>query len=817
MTENHPYKIMVVEDEAVIALRLKQVLTTMGYDVVGIAYSGEEAIKKAKSLNPELILMDIMIPDKLDGIAAAKIITAEFDIPIVFLTAFSEDRIIERAKQVGPYGYILKPFQDHEVKATIEVALYKKEMENILKENENKFRALAENANDGVLIASGKGEYVYANKRAGEITGYSVSELLKLRINDLAHPDEIEPIMDNYYSTISENSFQKQHETRIFHKDGKEIPIEVTIGRTSWEEQVAVIILFRDITELKQADEQLRESEENYRRLFKSLVDVFYQADNSGKITMVSPSITRVAGYKPEEVIGTYLKDYYVYPDERNKFLELISTNGFVENFEVQMKKKDGSFLWASVYASLSKDQEGKVVGIEGIARDITKRIKAEEELRRSEERFRNMAETTSDWIWEIDKNGRYIYASPKVYDILGYRKEEIIGKTPFDFMPPDQADRVSKIFNRIIASKESFDCLENINLHNDGHLVVLETSGIPTFDSNGKFSGYRGIDRDITGRKEIENTLRESEERYRVLAENSKVGFWQTTLDGRTIYINPAMCRMLEVENSEEVLGRPFCSFFNAENQKIIKRELTKREKGLSSTYEIEFIGKEGTKYEAIVTGAPIHLSEDNIHSTIATFTDITGLKKIEKELIKAREELEHKVEDRTAELSNALEIIIQSEKELLQHKFDIEKVNKELLETNQALSILARNIDRGKELLENKVHNTIMANAMPVIIKLQNNKNCQRYLADLEVLKFHLNSLLSDGKEQQDIITLLTEQEMKVAALINKGLNTQQIGHILYISEHTVKTHRKNIRKKLKIKNSSINLKSYLKSKLK
>ncbi|HAY38235.1 MAG TPA: hypothetical protein DCY53_02165, partial [Desulfobacteraceae bacterium] len=238
---------------------------------------------------------------------------------------------------------------------------------------------------------------------------------------------------------------------------------------------------------------------------------------------------------------------------------------------------------------------------------------------------------------------------------------------------------------------------------------------------------------------------------------------------------------------------------------------------KGLSSTYEIEFIGKEGTKYEAIVTGAPIHLSEDNIHSTIATFTDITGLKKIEKELIKAREELEHKVEDRTAELSNALEIIIQSEKELLQHKFDIEKVNKELLETNQALSILARNIDRGKELLENKVHNTIMANAMPVIIKLQNNKNCQRYLADLEVLKFHLNSLLSDGKEQQDIITLLTEQEMKVAALINKGLNTQQIGHILYISEHTVKTHRKNIRKKLKIKNSSINLKSYLKSKLK
>jgi len=817
MIENHPYKIMIVEDEAVIALRLKQVLTTMGYDVVGIAYSGEEALKKAKSLNPALILMDIMIPDKLDGISAAKIIKEEFDIPVVFLTAFSEDNVIERAKQAVPYGYILKPFQDHEVKAVIEVALYKKEMENILKENEKKFRALAENANEGILIASGYGEYVYANKRAGEITGYSVSELLKLRINDLADPDEFGPIKDNYCSIISGKSFQKQHETRIIHKDGKEIPIEVTIGRTIWEEQVAVIILFRDIIERKQAEEALRESEEKYRRLFETLVDVFYQTDNSGKITMISPSITRAAGYKPEEIIGSYIMDYYINPDERNKFLELISINGFIEKFKVQMKKKDGSVLWASVNARLSKDKEDNVVGVEGIARDITERINAEEELRKTKERFQSLTETTSDWIWEVDKNGRYTYASPKVYDILGYRQEEIIGKTPFDFMPPDEADLITRIFNGIATSQESFSCLENINLHKDGHLVVLETSGIPTFGSDGKFKGYRGIDRDITKRRETENILRESEERYRALAENSKVGFWQTTLDGRTIYINSAICRMLEVKSPEEVFGKTCYSFFNAVNQKIIKRELAKREKGLSSTYEVELTGTKGTKRNVMITGAPIFLSEGKIHSSIATFTDITNLKKIEKELIKAGEELEHKIYERTVELSNALEIIKQNEKKLIHHKVDLEKLNKELLETNQALSVLARNIDREKELLENKVYNTIMANAMPIITELQNNKKCQGCLVDLEVMKTHLNSLFFDSNEQQDIIMLLTEQEMKVAALIKKGLRTNQIAHMLSISEHTVKTHRKNIRKKLKIKNSNINFKSYLKSKLK
>jgi PAS domain S-box-containing protein len=128
-----------------------------------------------------------------------------------------------------------------------------------------------------------------------------------------------------------------------------------------------------------------------------------------------------------------------------------------------------------------------------------------------SRERFRNLTEITSDWIWEIDKNGFYNYASPKIYDILGYDPEEIIGLTPFDLMPPAEADRVFKIFKNIHASQKPFHCLENINLHKNGHPVVLETSGVPTFDADGKFTGYRGVDRDITQRKRIEDELRKA------------------------------------------------------------------------------------------------------------------------------------------------------------------------------------------------------------------------------------------------------------------------------------------------------------------
>ena len=131
------------------------------------------------------------------------------------------------------------------------------------------------------------------------------------------------------------------------------------------------------------------------------------------------------------------------------------------------------------------------------------------EALGDSEERFRTLVETTSDWIWEVDATGVYTYASPKVKDLLGYAPEEAVGKTPFDFMPPDEAAKVRRQFAEIAAARRPFERLENVNLHKDGRRVVLETSGVPIFDHDGGFMGYRGIDRDITERiKAQENSV---------------------------------------------------------------------------------------------------------------------------------------------------------------------------------------------------------------------------------------------------------------------------------------------------------------------
>jgi PAS domain S-box-containing protein len=149
------------------------------------------------------------------------------------------------------------------------------------------------------------------------------------------------------------------------------------------------------------------------------------------------------------------------------------------------------------------------------LSNTVVEAAMAKEALRASEERFRSLVEATSDWVWEVDQSGAYTYASPKASELLGYAPEEILGKTPFDLMPPDEAQHIGAIFQDAATRQRPLERLENTTRHKDGRLVVLETSGVPILDANGRLLGYRGIDRDITERKQAEEALRRSEDKF--------------------------------------------------------------------------------------------------------------------------------------------------------------------------------------------------------------------------------------------------------------------------------------------------------------
>jgi PAS domain S-box-containing protein len=267
--------------------------------------------------------------------------------------------------------------------------------------------------------------------------------------------------------------------------------------------------------ELKQQTETLQKSEARYRSLLSRLPIGVYRntVGRSGHFLMANEAISKMFGYEsPEQFMQSNVSDLYVDPAEIESFSKQLLAQGSVSAVILRVKKKDGSPFWASVTARAVYDDQGKIKYFDGIIEDITERKRAQEALRVSEERYRSLVEATSDWIWEVNEKGTYTYCSPKVKDLLGYKPEELIGKTPFDLMPPEEARRISDIFQRALLLQTAFDSVENVNLHKNGSHVVMETSGVPIFSVKDKFSGYRGIDRDITERKSLENKLRQAQ-----------------------------------------------------------------------------------------------------------------------------------------------------------------------------------------------------------------------------------------------------------------------------------------------------------------
>ncbi len=252
--------------------------------------------------------------------------------------------------------------------------------------------------------------------------------------------------------------------------------------------------------------DDLKESEARYRVLFENLNAPIVYFDNRCKIVFANKNSARHFGLDKEKIVGKSLFD--LLPEAQaesflkrlNKVIEEKVTADFEDLVELPGGKR-----WFLSNIQPVKDALNNVIGVLLICTDITDRVLAENALRQSRDQYRDLVETFEDWIWEVDANGVYTYLSPRVQDIVGYEPEELLGTKIFDLMSPDEAERTARLLMEFAAAQKPFVSLETTNLHKAGHPVMLETSGRPLFDADGKLLGFRGVGRDVTKRKKEE------------------------------------------------------------------------------------------------------------------------------------------------------------------------------------------------------------------------------------------------------------------------------------------------------------------------
>ncbi len=253
---------------------------------------------------------------------------------------------------------------------------------------------------------------------------------------------------------------------------------------------------------------QFGQSEEDIRLILNNLQDAFYRTDMTGTFTFLSPSSERVAGYKPEEGVGRNIAEFYFDPTERQAFMQLMLRDGVVNGFEARLLKKNGDIVWVSTTATLYRDKDGNIAGVEGISRDITERKRMEMALRESEVRYRTLAENSLTGI-VLHQDGNLVYVNEWAAQAIGYSAEEMVGKSIWDFIHPDDYPPVqAAIDSRVVGGQRSSRHQFRVVLRNGETrwVEVLDT----TIEHQGRAATLANL-LDIHERKSEQEELREA------------------------------------------------------------------------------------------------------------------------------------------------------------------------------------------------------------------------------------------------------------------------------------------------------------------
>ncbi len=426
----------------------------------------------------------------------------------------------------------------------------------------NLAKKIISNIGVGIYIVQ-RGKFVYMSPLYSKFTGYSDPELLGKNSLDCVHPDDRAMVRESAIKSLK-GKYPESYEYRYIKKNGEIMWILEMITSITYKGHRATLGSFIDITERKKTEETLRGSEEKYRSILESIREGYFELDLDGNYTFANETNCRYLGYTKEELIGM---NYRQHMDEETAkklyqpYYELYRTGKPIEMLELESIRKDGAKAIHETSVSLIRDNEGKPVGFRGVSRNVSARKKMEEALRQSAEKYRNILENMQEGYFEIDLTGAFIFVNDAECRNIGYSREELIGMNHRQLQDEKTAKKMHRIFTNIYSTGQPIKLLDVEIIRKDGTKGFNEISVSLIRDNEGKPIGFRGISRDVTERRQMEETIRQSDEKYRTIIDEMDEWYFEIDLAGNIVFVNDAVIRNAGY-SPEQIFGLNYRAF---------------------------------------------------------------------------------------------------------------------------------------------------------------------------------------------------------------------------------------------------------------
>ena len=615
----------------------------------------------------DVVLLDLTLPDSTAEMTCERLLANAPDLPVVILSGHASEHLALEALQAGAQDYVVKG--DLSLALLMRVvhhAIERKRLQLSLVERETIYRLITENAHDLIAVLDREGRRIYRSPSYRRLLGAADDgEGADSMAN--VHPDDLDRVRRIFQETVASGVGQRTEYQFVCPASGvRHIESQGSVIKDETGRVAKVIVVSRDVTERRHAEGSLKESEQRYKHLLGSVTDYIYTVELDGRGEPVAArhnrSCVALTGYTAEEFherpgLGMGM----VLPEDRQAVEAMLAgarAGRVTQPIEHRIRHKDGTVRWVRATTVPHRDGSGRVISYDGLITDVTERREADDRLRHSEALYQSLVGNLPQCIMRKDCAGRFIFVNQRFAEMLHAPAEEILGKSDYDFYPTAMAEKFQADDQRVMASGEMFETIEE-NLTANGVLHDVQVLKIPVRDPAGVVSGVQCVFWDVTAARRAQNEIERRDELLQAIMDHTPAVIYMKDREGRYLYVNREFEKLFGLKRERIVSKTDYQVFPPEVARRFQENDRQILAAGAPRTLDEQAPHPDGL-HDYLSVKFPVRDAGDHAYAICGISTDISDRKRFEKELHQRNRELQAAL----AELSEAKMHLIQTEK---------------------------------------------------------------------------------------------------------------------------------------------------------